>query len=71
MTAQEKLIQRIEELRAQEQNALHALGVIRGRLAERELELSELVRAGQPTREAAAVAQAEAAASAEGLEEAR
>ena len=57
MTAHERLVQRIAELRAQEQAALHALGVIRGRLAEREMELSELLRAGQGRGELEAVVQ--------------
>ena len=59
MTAHERLVQRIGELRAQEQAALHALGVIRGRLAEREMELSELLQAGQDAARAERAAQAE------------
>lgn len=48
MSEQEKIVKRIGELRTEEQNAIHELGKIRGRIAEKEKDLRDLIQAGRP-----------------------
>lgn len=55
----EQIIKRLGELRAEEQSALHALGVIRGRIAEKEKDLRDLIQQAPRLDEAERAAQIE------------